>query len=66
MVADKVYFLNVLLEVDCQSAENLGDFAEELKRVGNYFLTLNDAKEAQKRAREALKMFTDDYIHRNL
>jgi hypothetical protein len=56
MVAEgKVYFLNVLLEVDSQSAESLGDFASDLKRVGNYFLSLNDAKEAQKRVINALK-----------
>lgn len=55
MVADRVYFLNVLFEVDSSEPETLREIEGDLKRVGNYFSTLNEAKEAQRKVLNALK-----------
>ena len=54
-VADRVYFLNVLFEVDSSEPETLREIEGDLKRVGNYFSTLNEAKEAQRKVLNALK-----------
>ena len=52
---DRVYFLNVLLEVDSSEPETLREIEGDLKRVGNYFHSLTEAKEAQKKVLNALK-----------
>lgn len=52
---NRVYFLNILFEIDYQSAESLGDLESDLKRVGNYFKTLTEAKKAQEKILNALK-----------
>lgn len=52
---NRVYFLNVLFEVDSSEPETLREIEGDLKRVGNYFSTLNEAKEAQRKVLNALK-----------
>ena len=54
-VDDRVYFLNVLLEVDSSEPETLREIEGDLKRVGNYFHSLTEAKEAQRKVLNALK-----------
>lgn len=55
MEENRVYFLNVLFEVDSSEPETLREIEGDLKRVGNYFSTLNEAKEAQRKVLNALK-----------
>ena len=52
---DRVYFLNVLLEVDSSEPETLREIEGDLKRAGNYFHSLTEAKEAQRKVLNALK-----------
>ena len=55
MGENRVYFLNVLFEVDSSDPETLREIEGDLKRVGNYFPSLNEAKEAQRKVLNALK-----------
>ena len=50
----EVYFLNVFFEVEKATAESLGDICHDLKKAGNLFITLGEAKEAQLKIKNAL------------
>lgn len=53
-VEAEVYYLNVFLEVEHGRESEMGEVARDLRRVGNLFPTLVEAKKAQADIRRLL------------